>query len=160
MKSFLQEHTFYNIMKQNTCFKSDGGSCIDLLITNSKFSFMKANSFETGLSDHHHMIYTILKTKFEKFKPKKSIYRNSKQYDSDQFKLDGFNSMSAMRTNATFKNNFGSILDRHAPKKTKKLRKNKKTYFNKNLWKQIMIRSCLKNKANKLKHPNDIAKFK
>ena len=160
MKYFFQEHKFYNMMKQNTCFKGDGGSCIDLLITNSKFSFMKTNSFETGLNDHHHMIYTILKTKFEKFKPKKSIYRNSKQYDSDQFKLDGFNSMSAMRTNATFKNNFGSILDRHAPKKTKKLRKNKKTYFNKNLWKQIMIRSCLKNKANNLKHPNDIAKFK
>ena len=97
MKSFLQKHTFYNIMKQNTCFKGDGGSCIDLLITNSKFSFMKANSFETGLSDHHHMIYTILKTKFEKFKPKKSIYRNFIQYHSDQFKLGIFNSMSAMR---------------------------------------------------------------
>ena len=93
MKSFLQEHTFYNIMKQNTCFKGDGGSCIDLLITNSKFSFMKANSFETRLSDHH----TILKTKFEKFKPKKSIYRNFIQYHSDQFKLGIFNSMSAMR---------------------------------------------------------------
>ena len=92
MKPFFQENTFYNIMKQNTCFKGDGDSCIDLLITNSKFSFMTANSFETGLSDHHHMIYTILKTKFEKFKPKKSIYRNSKQYDSDQFKLDIFNS--------------------------------------------------------------------
>ena len=39
MKDFLQEHTFYNMMKQNICFKSDGGSCIDLLITNSKFSF-------------------------------------------------------------------------------------------------------------------------
>ena len=65
MKDFLQEHTFCNMMKQNTCFKSDGGSCIDLLITNSKFSFMKTNCFETGLSDHHHMIYTILKTKFE-----------------------------------------------------------------------------------------------
>ena len=97
MKSFLQKHTFYNIMKQNTCFKGDGGSCIDLLITNSKFSFMKTNSFETGLSDHHHMIYTILKTKFEKFKPKKSIYRNFIQYHSDQFKLGIFNSMSAMR---------------------------------------------------------------
>ena len=89
MKSFLQKHTFYNIMKQNTCFKGDGGSCIDLLITNSKFSFMKTNSFETGLW------YTILKTKFEKFKLKKSIYCNFKQYDSDQFKLDIFNSMSA-----------------------------------------------------------------
>ena len=39
MKDFLQEHTFYNMMKQNICFKSDGVSCIDLLITNSKFSF-------------------------------------------------------------------------------------------------------------------------
>ena len=65
MKDFLQEHTFYNMMKQNTCFKGDRGSCIDLLITNSKFSFMKTNSFETGLSDHHHMMYTILKTKFD-----------------------------------------------------------------------------------------------
>ena len=103
MKSFLQKHTFYNIVKQNTCFKVDGDSCIDLLITNSKFSFMTANSFENGLSDHHHLIYTILKTKFEKLKPKKSIYRNFKQYDSDQFKLEIFNSMSAMRARAAYK---------------------------------------------------------
>ena len=40
------------MMKQRTCFKGDGGSCIDLLITKSKFSFMKTNTFETGLSDH------------------------------------------------------------------------------------------------------------
>ena len=49
---------------------------------------MKTNSFKTGLSDHHHMIYTILKTKFEKFEPKKLIYRNFKQFDSEQFKLN------------------------------------------------------------------------
>ena len=64
----------YNIMKQNTCFKGNEGSCIDLLITDS---FMKTNSVEAGLSDHHHMIHSILKTKFEKFEPKKSIYRIS-----------------------------------------------------------------------------------
>ena len=72
--------------KQNTCFKGDGGSWIDLPITNPKFSFMTTNSSETGLSDHHHMKYTILKTKFEHFEPKKLIYRNFKQYDSDQLK--------------------------------------------------------------------------
>ena len=65
-------------MTQNICFKGDGGSCINLLIKNSKFSFMKTNSFETGLSDHPHMIYTILKTKFEKSEPTKLIYRNFK----------------------------------------------------------------------------------
>ena len=106
------------------------------------------------------MIYTILKTKFEKFEPKKLIYRNFKQFDSEQFKLDICNSMSAVRTHAAFENNFVSILDKHAPKKTKILRGNQKPHFNKNLRKQIMIRSRLKNKANKSKNPIDIVKFK
>ena len=126
MKSFLWDSTFCSMMIQNTCFKGDCGSCIDLLIEKFKFSFMKTNSFETGLSDHHHMIYTILKTKFEKFKPKKSIYQNFKRHYSDKFKLNIFNSMSAMRTYAAFKNKFISILDKHAPMKTKNLRGNKK----------------------------------
>ena len=67
-------------MKQNTCFKGEGGSCIDLLITNSKFSF----------------IFSI--------EPKKFIYRNFKQFNSDQFKLDICNSMSAIRTHAASEN--------------------------------------------------------
>ena len=91
------------MMKENACFKGDAGSCIDLLITNLKFSFMKISSFVTGLGDHHHMIYTILKNVLEKFKPKKSIYCYFKQYDSDQFILDIFNSMSAIRTMQSLK---------------------------------------------------------
>ena len=59
---------------------------------------MKTNSFETALSDDHHMIYTFIKTKFEKFEPKKLTYRNFKQFDIGEFKLDICNSMSAMRT--------------------------------------------------------------
>ena len=92
---------------------------------------MKTNSFETGLSNHHHMRYTILKTKFEKFEPKKLIYRNFKQFDSEKFKLDICNSMSAVRTHAAFENNFFSILDKHAPKKIRILRGNQKPHFNK-----------------------------
>ena len=101
---------------------------------------MKTNSFETSLSDHHHMTHAIFKTKFKKFEPKKSIYRNFIQYDSDQFKLDIFNSMFAMRFHAAFENSFLSILDKHAPKKTKTLKWSQKPHFNENLWKQIMIR--------------------
>ena len=51
MKDFLKKHTFYNMMKQNTCSKGDEGLYINLLITKSKFSFLETNSFETGLSD-------------------------------------------------------------------------------------------------------------
>ena len=70
--------------------------------------------------------YTILKTKFENFEPKKLIYRNFKQYDSDQFELDVFNSMDAMRSHAAFENNFVSILHKHAPRKIKKFERIKK----------------------------------
>ena len=83
----------FNIEAENKVMKD---FCIDLLITNSKFSFLKTNPFETGLSDH--MIFPIHKTKFEKFEPKKLIYRNFKQYNSEQIKLNNFNSMSAIRT--------------------------------------------------------------
>ena len=49
-------------MKQNACCKGDGGLFIDLLVTKLKFSFMKTNSFETGFSNHHYLIYTILES--------------------------------------------------------------------------------------------------
>ena len=93
IKDVLQEHAFYKMMKKNICLKGDGGLCINLLIINSKFSFMKTNSFETGLSYHHNMIYTVLKIKFEKYEPKKLIYRNFKQLDSDQFKSENLSSL-------------------------------------------------------------------
>ena len=112
--------------------------------TNYKFEIFIS---ETGLSDNHHLIYTILKAKFEKLGPKKFIYHNFKQYDSEQFKLDICNSMSAVRTHAAFENTFVTILDKHAPKKTEILRGNQTPYFNKKLRKQIMIRSRLQNKG-------------
>ena len=65
--------------------------------------------------------------------------------------------MSAVRTH---ENNFVSILNKHVPKKTKIVQGNQKPHFNRNFWKQIMIRSCLKNQSNKSKNPVDIVKFK
>ena len=123
------ELKFYKIMKQNTRFKGDGVSCIDWLITNLKCSFMKSPLkavwaiiiiiwYVTVL---HTILYSILNTKFEKSEPKKLIYRNFKQFDSDQFRLDICNSMYDVRSHATFENNFVSISDKHAPKKTKVL---------------------------------------
>ena len=45
-----------------TCFKnSKNQNCIDLLLTNFKPSFMKTNVFETGISNHHKRISTIIK---------------------------------------------------------------------------------------------------
>ena len=54
--SFMNNQNLFNLVKGNTCFK-DKGSCIDLILTNRKYSFKNTCSFETELSDHHHLVY-------------------------------------------------------------------------------------------------------
>ena len=66
--SFCDSNSFINLIKNNTCFKGIY-SCIDLILTNRKYSFKNTRSLEAGLSDYHHMIYTILKSFFINEKP-------------------------------------------------------------------------------------------
>ena len=63
LKTFLNSSNLYNLIKSNTCFKGKG-SYIDLFLTNGKYSFKFSGLHETGISDHHHMIYTMLKSCF------------------------------------------------------------------------------------------------
>ena len=73
LNSFMQSHNLFNLIKSNTCFKVRG-SCIVLILTNRKFCFKSSSAFETGLSDHHHLIYSLLKTNFKKEDSKRIIY--------------------------------------------------------------------------------------
>ena len=43
---------------------------IDLILTNSPYSFQNSCVMETGLSDFHKMIVSVMKTYFQKLKPK------------------------------------------------------------------------------------------
>ena len=62
-KSFLDSNNLTNLIKTYTYFNGKGSS-IYLILTNRKYSFKYTSSYETGLSDHHHMIYTMLKSSF------------------------------------------------------------------------------------------------
>ena len=68
--------------------------------------------------------------------------------------------MKCPKNYESFENVFVTVLDRHAPRKTKILRGNQKPHVNKNLRKAIMKRSELKSKANRTKRPNDISDYK
>ena len=71
MKCFLNHQLCNNIIKEKTCFKSMKGSCIDLILTSRPNMHQLTQVFETGLSDHHLMIYTILKSTYTKIEPVK-----------------------------------------------------------------------------------------
>ena len=114
-------------------------------------------SYKTSLSDHHHMILTMLKTTFQQKETKSLIYRDYKNFIFENFKS---NLQEALQTyNGSydaFDNYFTSSLDKHAPKKKKVFRGHEKPHMNKSLRWVIMKRSKLKNKANKTKNPLDM----
>ena len=56
LSNFLSSNNLSNLMKKEHMT----GSCIDLILTNRKYSFKHNESYEAGISDHHHMIYAML----------------------------------------------------------------------------------------------------
>ena len=87
LKNFMKSNALYNLIKVDTCFKGKG-TCIDLILTNRKYFFKNTNTFEIRLSDHHHMICTMLKSTFEKAEPIKLTQRDYKKFSFDRFKAD------------------------------------------------------------------------
>ena len=85
MKVFCDSYEFKNLIKDATCYKNpENPSCIDLILTNNSNSFQNSEVIETGLSDFHKMMVTVMKTTFEKLKPnmKYQIYR---KFSNDKF---------------------------------------------------------------------------
>ena len=88
LKAFLEDNSFVNLIKSNTCFKSKPGSCIDLILTNKSKSFQNSGVMETDVSDHHALIFSFLKTNFTKMPPNKLQYRNYKKFEVHSFLQD------------------------------------------------------------------------
>ena len=107
---------FLNLIKNKTCFKGTG-SCIDSMLASRKYSFKNTSSYETGLSDHHHLICSVMKTTFKCEKPKKLIYMNYSNFSQKDFQSDLLLSIRYGKKNyLEFENNFVETLDEHAPK--------------------------------------------
>ena len=87
LSTLMEHYNYYNLIKNNTCFKGDG-SCINLILTNRKYCFKNTGFFETGISDRHHLIYSMLKTTFEKVDSIKVIYRDYKKFQWENFEKD------------------------------------------------------------------------
>ena len=159
-KSFLDSNNLTNLIKNNTCFKGKWSS-IDLILTNTKYSFKYKSSCETRFNDHHHMIYTMLKSSFINFEPKLLNYREYKNFSIGNFKEDLSEVLLDCRNSYDeFESAFITVSDKHAPKKKKWLRGNNKAHITKPLPQALMKRSKFKNKANKAKLLIDIRNYK
>ena len=162
LKNFMNANDLYNLVKEKTCFKSIDGTCIDLILTNRKHSFQFTGALETGSSDYHLLVHTMMKSTYTKLPPVRKKYRDYKHFNSVIF-LNELNNLLKNKNIVDynlFEQIFVTLLNEHVSIKTRLIRANNKQHVTKELRKAIMLRSKLKHIANKSKHPDDVARYK
>ena len=85
MTTFLNQRKYKNMIKSKICYKSQEFSCIDLIITSRHIILESSHVFETGITDHHLMVYTMQKSSYAKLEPK--ILRNRSYKDFKKTKI-------------------------------------------------------------------------
>ena len=156
MTNFCKLNDLSSLIDKPTCYKNfDRPKCIDLILTNKPSYFQHSNLFETGLSNFHLLTVTEFKMGFQKLKPLVINYRNYKNFNNDRFQADiktcGFDTKDIN----SFKETILSVFNKYAPFKKKYIRANEAPFMTKNLYKEIMKRSRLRNKYLKSKSLTD-----
>ena len=147
--------TFFlsNLISEVTCLKSSVGSLIDVMLTNRSRCFHHTSWIETGLSDCHKLILSLFRAFVKRIPAKAMEYLNYSKFSPEAFlhELDqelnkGIICNSQDKLHDPFSDIFRTILDHHAPLKTKIIRGNRAKFMTKELSKSIMSRSRIKNR--------------
>ena len=86
MSGFRDTFGLKRLIKDATCYKNpENPSSIDLVLINNPFSFKNSCVIETGSSDFHRMVVTVMKTSFERLKPRVISYRDYKFFENKLF---------------------------------------------------------------------------
>ena len=160
LSELIDDHELCTLISEPTCFKSINPTCIDNFLTNKKVHFMKTLTFETGVSDHHKRIGTMLRSTFAKGKPKKMFYRYYKNFDNKRFEEELQKQLLSVSNFEPFQFAFKVILNQFAPLKQKLIRNNNQPFMTKTLPKAIMKRSKLRNKFNEERNIENWSEYK
>ena len=119
-------HSAKNIVKEETCFKSiENPSCIDLFLTNKpNLFFFNTSTINTGLSDCHKVVVTVLRKTFQRAQPKVVSYRDYKNCHNQLFKSSLQHALNEISRPdyIKFEEVFSETLKKHAPVKQKTIR--------------------------------------
>ena len=121
LEFFMNSFGLESLIKKPTCFQSKNPSCIDLILTNEKDLLKNSNVLEVGISDHHGLIITALKSQLVKGNAKRKLYRDYSEFNMDNFKaeLDDKLKSGVVTEYSNFQNIFIQILNNHVLAKKK-----------------------------------------
>ena len=158
LKTITPIFNLTNIIHDVTCFKSNTPTLIDVMLVTKRRKILKSFSKSVGISDFHNLIGGVLRIHKPTPKTKKiSIRKLSKiNYDHVLKDLSQINLMGTLTASAdtnaaydTLQKQLCSLLDKHAPKKEKIIKKTDFHCMSKELRKAILHRNKLRNKYYK-----------
>ena len=101
MKAFCESYNLFSLIKETTYYTNpQNPSFIDLILTSSSYSFQNSCLIETGLSDFHKMTVTVMKTSYEKLKPRIINYKGYKNFCNETFQQILLEKLAAENINA------------------------------------------------------------
>ena len=162
LADFCETYNLSNLVKGPTCYKNPTNpSCIDLLFINRTGNYKQSIMVETGISDYHKLVVTVMKSFFKKAAPHIIKYRDYKTFDERLFRNELSENLADISDTElnydVFENIFLKHINKYAPMKEKRVRANNSPFMNKILSKAVMKRSRLRNKY--LKNPTEINKI-
>ena len=138
LKEICDLYGMKSLIRVPTCYKKQTyPTCIDLMLTNSNRSFQNSCAIETGLSDFHKMIATVLKICFQKREAKVINYRDCRNFSNEEFRPQVLKDILKTTQSGdivsyeSFLSIFQQALDSRAPKKQKYVRSNHSPFINK-----------------------------
>ena len=94
IKIFCSNFNLTSMINKPTCYKNpDKPTCINLILTNCPGSFQNSCAIETGLSDFHKMIVTVMKTSYQKIESKVINYWDYKSFSNEGFRESLFENL-------------------------------------------------------------------
>ena len=87
LKDFCDSYGMKNLIRVPTYYKNPTNpTCINLMLITSNRSFQNSCRIETGLSDFHKMMVTVLKIYFQKREAKVINYRDYRNFSNEEFR--------------------------------------------------------------------------
>ena len=143
-----------NLVTGATCFKSETPSLVDVLITNKPKCFSGRVNIDFGCSDFHNLIAVASRMYAPEMPTRKITYRSMKRFSDESF-LEHIESVP-FHVSETFddiddihwaqNNLLMSVINHHAPLKTKYVKGKNLPYMNSELRKAINQRNMWRNR--------------
>ena len=84
LSDLCETFSLQNVITGKTCHKSNVGTSIDIILTNRPRSFHKTSKVETGIRDHHKLIFSFFRLYFTRTPSKSIEYRKYKTFDKSK----------------------------------------------------------------------------